>query len=105
MTKDYPKYIAEIIPADLTDEMSANRQETLTDFGIAVMNGTKQALTDTQASQAVVAWDDTTTANVVYLKYLSGKIEKINQSDGTILTAQSGVWADRATLTYTEGGV
>lgn len=52
----------------------------------------------------VVAWDDTTTANVIYLKYLDGRIDKVNTSDKTILTATSGVWADRATLTYTEGG-
>ena len=72
---------------------------------VFIKEGVEGALADNQATQAVVAWDDTTTANVVYLKYLSGKIDKINQSDGTILTAQSGVWADRATLTYTEGGV
>ena len=56
---------------------------------------------------AVVAWDDTTTVNVVYLKYLSGKIYKVNKVDKTILTAQAGgTWANRATTNvYTEGGV
>lgn len=55
----------------------------------------------------LVAWDDTTTANVIYKKYLSGKIIKINISTKTILTAQNGgTWANRATTNvYTEGGV
>lgn len=34
---DYPKYIAEIIPSDLLDEMTDNRKESITDFGIAMM--------------------------------------------------------------------
>lgn len=52
-----------------------------------------------------VAWDDTTTTNCTYFKYLNGRIEKIDTVAKTRLTAQSGNWADRATLTYTEGGV
>jgi len=74
---------------------------------VFIKEGTTAALTDTQATQAVVAWDDTTTVNVVYLKYLSGKIDKVNKVDKTILTAQSGgTWANRATTNvYTEGGV
>lgn len=68
-----------------------------------VEQGTKKALRET----GIVAWDDTTTANCIYLKYLDGRIDKINQTDKTILTAQSsGTWANRATTNvYTEGGV
>ena len=43
MTNDYPNYVAEIIPADLTDEMTNNRKETLTDFGIAIMGALNSA--------------------------------------------------------------
>lgn len=51
-----------------------------------------------------VAWDDTTTANVIYLKYPDGVIGKVNQTAKTITYNIGGAWADRATLTYTEWG-
>lgn len=52
MTNNYPEYVNKIIPADVQDEMTDNREESITDFGIAVMGGTTQALTNTQATQA-----------------------------------------------------
>lgn len=51
-----------------------------------------------------LAWDDTTTSNVIYLKY-STYIEKIDNTTKTITSNIGGVWADRASLTYTESGV
>lgn len=72
-----------------------------------IFYGVKEALGFMSNLSAVVAWDDTTTPDTVYLKYLSGKIDKISLTAKTILTAQSGgTWANRATSNvYTEGGV
>lgn len=96
MAKDFPKYVAEIIPTDLQDEMSDNRQETLTDFGIAVMNGAKQSSMQSQ----VVAVDSATTSGTDYLQYADGSIKKWT-SDIRYSAPAGTLWANRATATYT----
>lgn len=98
---DYPNYIAEIIPADLLDEMTDNRKESLTDMGIAVMGGTKQALIDTQATQVVIAYDDITTSGSVYFQYANGSIKKWG-ADNIRYSAPAGtLWANRSAVIYT----
>lgn len=70
-------------------------------------DSTLEAVKVTDADRIVLS-DTETTANVIYLKYLSGRIDKIDKTDPTnttYYTATSGTWADRTTLTYTEGGV
>ena len=89
--------IKEIFDEDIQDDIT---RSSLSIEALFVNQGTKRAIRET----SLVAWDDTTSANCIYLKFFDGKIQKINQTDKTILTATSGVWADRATLEYTEGG-
>lgn len=51
--------------------------------------------------KAPSAWDDTSTADVVYLKH-TDRVVKINKADKTILTCLGGDWGDRTSLTYVE---
>jgi len=60
----------------------------------AVYDGTLVAFKKASEQIGITIWDDTTTANCVYIKYLDGTIKKIDITNKTIYQAASGVWAN-----------
>ena len=66
---------------------------------------TRDAVEKAIKGQKVVRYDNTTTQDCMYIEYIDGTIDKFDKVAKTIYTATSGVWADRATLTYTKGGI
>jgi hypothetical protein len=98
--------------------MTGNEREPLRNITEATFLDNLKAVlgigtpTDTPASGTLMgsikkeylAWDTTTTANVVYYKY-PNYIKKTDLTACTNAFNIGGTWADRATLTYDESGV
>ena len=104
-TNGYKDKINSVIDSEFKNLISLSKKELV----FLLTGGMKKVLSeDTQENKVVTV--DKSSAPVFYVEYLSGTIEKIDTTDDsniTILTAQSGgVWANRKTTNvYTKGGV